>query len=79
MYLARVVEAVAPEFGKAVRVETVVLKTRDGARRFRALREELGRFPPVPSLFLDGQLAFPSTPSLEELRARLAREIAQQP
>lgn len=79
MYLARVVEAVAPEFGEAVRVERVVLKTRDGARRFRALGEELGRFPPVPSLFLDGKLAFPLTPSLEELRARLAQEIARQP
>jgi hypothetical protein len=68
VYLARVVEAVAPEFGAAVRCETVLLKTREGARRFRELSAALGRLAPIPSIFLDGELAFGTTPAVEELR-----------
>ncbi|GAB4268536.1 MAG: hypothetical protein Kow0092_22320 [Deferrisomatales bacterium] len=71
VYLARVVEAVAPEFAGAVQVHKVVIKTREGARRFRELAAELGRPPPVPSLFADGALLFSSIPGPEELREAL--------
>ncbi len=70
--MARVVEEVAPEFQGRVVWEKVVIKTREGARRFRELGAALGRFPPVPSLVVEGQVAFGSTPSPERLRRFLA-------
>lgn len=64
-----------PEFADRVKWEKVVIKTRAGAARFRDLREVLGRFPPIPSIVVEGELAFPSTPSPEALRGYLAERL----
>lgn len=76
MYMTRVVESIAEDFGDALRWEKVVIKTREGARRFRELHEAFGRFAPVPSLVIDGRLVFESTPDPEELKEYLSRILA---
>ncbi len=66
--MARVVESVAPEFGDALKVEKIIIKQREGARRFREISKVLGRPAPIPSIFIEGQLVFDQTPGPEELR-----------
>ncbi|MGE5842293.1 MAG: HUIPC motif thioredoxin-like (seleno)protein [Deltaproteobacteria bacterium] len=68
VYMARVVESVAPDFGDDLRVEKIIIKQREGARRFREISASLGRPAPVPSIFIEGQLIFDQTPGPEELR-----------
>jgi hypothetical protein len=43
----------------------------EGAWRWQQLSKTLGRPAPVPSIFIDGEMAFDSTPGPEELRAYL--------
>ncbi len=74
--MTRVVESVAEEYGQSLSWEKVVIKQREGARRFRELSQSLGRPAPVPSIFVDGQLVFDITPGQEELRAYLDRLLA---
>ncbi len=71
MYMARVVESVLVHYGQAVEWEKVVTKTIEGATRCMELSRRLGRQVPVPSIFIEGQLAFEYTPAPEELKARL--------
>jgi hypothetical protein len=73
--MARVVESVAPEFGDALKVEKIVIKQREGAKRFREISRILGRPAPVPSIFIEGQLVFDLTPPQEELRDFLQKLI----
>jgi hypothetical protein len=69
--MTRVVESVAEEYGQSLSWEKVVIKEREGARRFRELSRSLGRPAPVPSIFVEGQLVFDMTPGQDELRAFL--------
>lgn len=69
--MARVVESVAAGYAASLRWEKVITKTLDGARRWQQLSKALGRPAPVPSIFIDGELAFDSTPGPEELKAYL--------
>jgi predicted thioredoxin/glutaredoxin len=39
-----------------------------GAKRFLMLSKELGRMAPVPSIYIDGKLAFDTTPGSDELK-----------
>ena len=71
--MARVVESVAPDFGDDLKVEIIVIKQREGARRFREISKSLGRPAPVPSIFIEGQLVFDQIPPQEELRNFLYR------
>jgi hypothetical protein len=71
--MARVVESVAPYFGDALKVEKIIIKQREGARRFREISKSLGRPAPVPSLFIEGQLVYDQIPGQEELRDFLNR------
>jgi len=71
--MARLVESVAPDFGDALKVEKIVIKQREGARRFREISKNLGRPAPVPSIFIEGQLVFDQIPPQEELRDFLNR------
>jgi hypothetical protein len=70
--MARVVETVVPGFTGRVEWQKVVTKELAGAMRFGELTRQLGRPAPVPSIFIDGELAFETTPSTEELEAHLA-------
>ena len=58
MYMARVVETVAPEFGEALLVEMVVNKELKGAIKYNEISKILGRPAPVPSLFMEGELVY---------------------
>lgn len=73
MYMARVVESVAPEFGEALLVEKVVTKELKGAIKYNEISKSLGRPAPVPSIFMEGELVYEQTPTQEELRECLHR------
>jgi len=74
--MTRVVEAVAQEYGGTLLWEKVITKELRGAMRCMELSRALGRPAPVPSIFINGVLAFESTPSVEELRERLDQLLA---
>ncbi len=73
MYMARVVESVAPEFGEALLVEKVVTKELKGAIKYNEISKSLGRPAPVPSIFMEGELVYEQTPTQEELKECLHR------
>ena len=69
--MARVVETVVPQFEGKVEWTKVVTKEMAGAMRYGELTQKLGRPAPVPSIFIDGELAFDTTPGTEDLHAHL--------
>jgi hypothetical protein len=73
--MARVVEAVACDYADEVRWEVVVTKTLEGAGRHAELSKKLGRPMPVPSIIINGKLAFDAIPSVEQLRLWLDRQL----
>ena len=74
--MTRVVESVAVDYSDCLRWEKVITKTLEGAGRYQQLSKALGRPAPVPSIFINGELVFDSTPGPEELKACL-NEIIQ--
>jgi hypothetical protein len=74
--MTRVVESVAVDYFDCLRWEKVITKTLEGAGRYQQLSRLLGRPAPVPSIFINGELVFDSTPGPEQLRACL-NEIIQ--
>jgi len=77
VYMAQVVAEVAPHFGNAVSWEKVIITQKEGALRFDELAQKIGRLPPVPSIFIDSELVFDTTPGSEILREVLYRMIQQ--
>jgi hypothetical protein len=75
MYMASLVESVAPAFGENLRVEKVITKTLAGATRYNRISKSLGRPAPVPSIWVDGELIFDMTPAQEDLRDFLERRL----
>jgi len=75
--MTRVVESVAPEFEKVLTWEKIVTKDLAGARRFSEFSKGLGRPAPVPSIVIEGELVFESTPSTEQLKACITRFIKE--
>ncbi len=75
--MARVVESVAEGFGEAVRWEKVVTKDLEGAGRSLELSRTLGRPVPVPSIFINGELAYETTPPPEDLEARIRQILSR--
>jgi hypothetical protein len=73
--MTRLVETVAAEYGDRVRWEKIVTKDLAGAKRYQEFSKSLGRPAPVPSIVIDGELVFETTPSTEELKARIDRFI----
>jgi len=69
--MARVVEAVVIDYPDSIRWEIVITKERNGAVRHAVLSKMLGRPMPVPSIVINGELAFEAIPSVEDLRAHL--------
>ena len=78
VYMAKVVEAVAKKWGEGLQITKVVLKEKNGARRFYELSSSIERAAPIPSIFVNGQLAFEHTPSEEELETYLKNIIEDQ-
>jgi hypothetical protein len=75
--MARVVETIAPDYSDSMQWEIVYTKKLEGAVRYSDLSKKLGRPMPVPSIVVNGVLAFESIPSVEDLRAFLDRLIAE--
>ena len=74
--MARVVESVAPEYEDSLNWDKVITKEMGGALRHGELSKSLGRPAPVPSIFINGELIFDTTPSQEDLRECLDQFIA---
>lgn len=75
--MARVVATVIPEYADSIQWETVITKEIGGALRYTELSQKFGRPMPVPSIIINGDLAFESIPSIEELRECLDRLIEE--
>jgi hypothetical protein len=71
--MTRVVEAVAAEYGDKLRWEKIVTKDLAGAIRYQNFSKSLGRPAPVPSIVIEGELVFETTPSTEDLKACIDR------
>ena len=71
------VEETAAEYGSSVLWEKVVTKDLAGARRYMELSRKLGRPAPVPSIFINGELVYETTPGQEELKACLDRFLGR--
>ena len=75
--MARVVEAVIPSFGDAVIYEKVITTKFEGATKYTELSKKMGRLPPVPSIFIEGELIFERTPGQEELKECIVRLLSE--
>ena len=71
--MTRVVEAVAAEYGDKLHWEKIVTRDLAGAGRYENFSKSLGRPAPVPSIVIDGQLVFETTPGIEVLKACIDR------
>ncbi len=76
--MARVVESVLVDFDKNVSVEIIITKTMEGARRYQELVRSLGKLLPIPSIIINGKLAFETTPGVEVLKAHLIARLNHQ-
>jgi len=72
--MTRVVESVAPAFGDTLSVEIIYTKELEGALHYTDISKKIGRPAPVPSIFINGKLAFEQTPSAEMLTAYLREQ-----
>lgn len=68
VYMAEVVEKAVKKFGARIRWEKVELTKRKGAQRYAELSVRNGAVAPVPSLFINGKLAFERVPPLRALK-----------
>jgi hypothetical protein len=65
-----ILEEIAPEFPEGtLRWEVVDMGTREGLARHGELSSICGKKPPVPSIVIDGKLAFDHIPDMEALSA----------
>ena len=77
--MARVVETVVSDYSDSIRWEIVITKKLEGAIRHAELSKRLGRPMPVPSIIINGELAFESIPGVEELRVCLDHYLSDDP
>jgi hypothetical protein len=73
--MTRVVEKACAGFGEALTWNKVITKELAGATRLMHLSKSLGRPAPVPSIFINGELYYETTPQVEELRACLEQML----
>jgi hypothetical protein len=69
--MARLVESVAVEYEDTLEWEKVMTNDLVGAKRYLELTNHLGRPAPVPSIFINSELVFKVTPSIEALKGYL--------
>lgn len=75
--MTRVVESIAPDYEETLFWEKVITKEKKGALRFIDLSKSLGRPAPVPSIWIEGNLVFETTPRQAELTELLDEWIAR--
>ena len=73
--MARLVESVAADYKDTVHWEKVVTKHLIGADRYLELSNRLGQPAPIPSIFINSELAFEITPASSELKEVLDQLI----
>lgn len=73
--MARVVEKVALEMKDQLRVAKIVTRTMEGAKRYQELVRCMGKQLPVPSIIINGELAFKTIPGVQELKKYLKTMI----
>ena len=73
--MTRVVESVAPSFKNVLTWEKVITKELAGAQRYEEFSKLIRKPVPVPSIAINGQLVFETTPGTEELKACIDRFI----
>lgn len=67
VYMARLVKEVIKKFGNAVRYTKVITKTQEGAKRYQEINKQHKKLVPIPSIIINGRLAFKTIPGKEEL------------
>jgi hypothetical protein len=75
--MTRVVESIASDYADNLFWEKVITKERKGALRFIDLSKKLGRPAPVPSIYIDGELIFETTPRQAELKEYIDGLLAE--
>jgi hypothetical protein len=73
--MTRVVEEVAAEYENVLTWEKIVTKELAGATRYNEFSKSLGRPAPIPSIAIEGELIFDTTPSTEALRSCINRFV----
>ena len=73
--MTRVVEEVAAESENVLTWEKIVTKELAGATRYNEFSKSLGRPAPIPSIAIEGELIFDTTPSTEALRSCINRFV----
>ena len=75
--MTRVVESIASDYEETLFWEKVITKEKKGALRFIELSRALGRPAPVPSIWMEGNLVFDTTPRQAELTEALDELISR--
>ena len=73
--MTRVVESVVSQYTDSLTWKKIITKDLAGAQRYQNFSKSLGRPAPVPSIVIDGELVFETTPSAEELKDRIEEFI----
>lgn len=77
-YAINTVDLIVDIFGDKIDIETVIRQgDRDNAERFLELCERAGRMLPVPTILINGKIAFTSVPHPKVLEEAITRELQQ--
>ncbi|MEW6349495.1 MAG: hypothetical protein AB1646_10575 [Thermodesulfobacteriota bacterium] len=75
-YAIAAVEYVCESYPEQVEVRIIETKRASDAQRYLELSRELGRLPPMPSVFIEGRLAFAGIPEPGELGSAIDAGLA---
>lgn len=77
-YAISTVDMIAETFGELVDIQTVIRQgNRENAQRFLDLCTEAGKMLPVPTILINGEVAFTSVPHPSELEAAIEAILLQ--
>ena len=77
-YAIHTVDMIVEIFGDLVEIETVIRQgDRDNAQRFLDLCKRAGKMLPVPTILINGEVAFTSVPHPSELEAAIEAILVQ--
>ncbi|MGE5838912.1 MAG: thioredoxin-like (seleno)protein, partial [Deltaproteobacteria bacterium] len=75
-----ILEEIAPEFAEGLLAwEVVDMGDREGLVRYDELTRICGRKPSVPSIVINGRIAFDNIPDFESLSEAVRRALAAEP
>ena len=67
VYMTRLVKEAVKGLEGAVKYSKVITKTREGANRYQEINKQHKKRVPIPSIIINGRLAFKTIPGKEEL------------